>query len=711
MVAVLTDKRTGHGAETAGSREAPDRLRPLAQVRNIGIIAHIDAGKTTTTERMLYYAGRVHKMGEVHDGTTVMDWMAQEKERGITITSAATTCFWRDVQVNIVDTPGHVDFTIEVERSLRVLDGAIGIFCGVGGVQSQSETVWMQADHYHVPRLAFVNKLDRLGADFAGVVADIRERLGAYAAPVQIPLGREQSFTGLIDLLRMKAIKFDESSLGKVTSEEAIPTEYAVAAERARAELVERVAERDEDVLAAYMESPDVDADRLRAGVRRLTVAGRMVPVLCGSSLRNKGVQQLLDAVVDYLPSPLDIAPVEGHQPVTGQVATRAADDFAPLGALAFKIVNDAYLGRMAFIRVYSGRIKRGQSVFNARTRRRERVMRLIRLHADNRDEVEVLHSGEIGAVAGMADVTTGDTLCAENAQIAFGRIRLPSPVMFMAVEPRSRADREKLDEALAALASEDPTCLVRRDEETGQTILSGMGELHLEILRDRMLREYKVQANTGKPTVSYHETVTGRGSAEHLFDREIAGHRQTARVALAVEPRIRGAGNLVDIRVQHANIPPVFRSAIEQGVRDVLLTGVLARYPLVDVGVSVTDGGCDPETSTEVAFRTAAVLAMREAVMSAAPEFLEPVMLLEIATPADHMGDVLGDLNSRRGKIRELTSRGAVQVIRALVPLAELFGYSTAVRSLTKGRASYTMQPERFEVVPAALKEQLLNR
>ena len=711
MVAVLTQKGTGQRSGPAAPREAPDRLRPLAQVRNIGIVAHIDAGKTTTTERMLFYAGRVYKMGEVHDGTTVMDWMAQEKERGITITSAATTCFWRDVQVNIVDTPGHVDFTIEVERSLRVLDGAIGVFCGVGGVQSQTETVWHQAEHYRVPRLAFINKMDRLGADFDAVVAEIRERLGSNAVPVQLPWGREQDFRGVVDLVTMKAFDFEEATLGKVVHEQPVPSELAAAAEKARAELVERVAEKDETVLEAYLANADVATDVLAAGIRRLTTGNQLVPVLCGSALRNKGVQQLLDAVVAYLPSPLDVPPTAGAHPVTGERVEREADDSAPLGALAFKIVNDPYLGRVAFIRVYSGRIRRGQNAYNARTRRRERVMRLVRLHADTREDVDVLYSGDIGAVGGMGDVTTGDTLCAENAQVRFESIRLPEPVMFMAVEPRTRADRERLEEALGELAAEDPTCVVRHDPETGQTILSGMGELHLEILRDRMLREYKVQANTGKPTVSYHETISGRSEADHVFDREIAGKRQMARVKLAVEPRLRGEGNLVEIRLGRGSIPPVFCSAIDQGIRDVLMTGVLARYPITDVAVSVTDGGLDPESSTEVAFRTAAVMAMREAVAAATPELLEPVMLLEIATPADYMGEVLGDLNGRRGKIREMISRGATQVIRAQVPLAELFGYSTTIRSLSKGRASYTMQPECFEIVPGALKEQLLNR
>jgi elongation factor G len=711
MVAVLTEKKHSKRTGKRDKREAADRLRPLAMVRNIGVIAHIDAGKTTTTERMLYYAGRVYKMGEVHDGTAVMDWMQQEKERGITITSAATSCFWGDAQINIVDTPGHVDFTVEVERSLRVLDGAVGVFCGVGGVQSQSETVWRQADRYSVPRLAFVNKMDRLGADFDMVVLEMRERLGANAVPIQLPWGSENDFRGVVDLLDMKAVAFDEQSLGKEVHIVDIPEELAVKAERARADLVERVAEKDEEVLAAYLEHADVPADVLRAGLRRMTVSNELVPVLCGSALRNKGVQQLLDAVVAYLPSPSDSGGATGQVPGSSDTVLREADDSAPASALIFKLVNDSYLGKIAFVRVYSGSLKKGQNVYNPRTKKRQRVTRLLRLHADSREEVDALYSGEIGATAGTGEITTGDTLCAENAKVEFERIRFPEPVMFMAVEPKTRADRDKLDEALESLAAEDPTCLVRKDLETGQTILSGMGELHLEILRDRMLREFKVAANTGTPTVAYHETITSVATAEHLFDRDIAGKRQMAKVSLAIGPRERNSGNCIEITASTNIIPPEFRSAIEQGVNDVLLTGVLARYPITDVSVSVTDGVSDPEGSTEIAFRTAAVMALRDAVKAATPEILEPIMRLEIATPPESMGDVLGDLNGRRGKVREMVTRGDQQIIRALVPLAELVGYSTTIRSLTKGRASYTLEPEAFDIAPEAVKTELLNR
>ena len=711
VAAVLTEKRTTKAS--AGGAQGPsagDVLR-LRAIRNIGIIAHIDAGKTTTTERMLYYTGKLHKIGEVHNGTAVMDWMAQEKERGITITSAATTCFWRDHQVNIIDTPGHVDFTMEVERSLRVLDGAIGVFCGVGGVQPQSETVWHQAERYHVPRVAYVNKMDRPGADFDAVLEGIRTRLGANAMAVQLPWGSEDNFKGVIDLLTMRALTFAESSLGRDVVEGDIPGELAADAERARALLIEQVAEQDEALVEAYLESPDVPADVLRAGLRRTTLAGTVTPVLCGSSLRNKGVQPLLDAVVDLLPSPLDVPAVEGVHPKSGETSQRAAAVSAPTSALVFKLARDEYIGRLAFARVYSGALKKGQSVFNPRLGRRERIMRLVKLHADSRSEVDILLAGEIGAVVGLKESTTGDTLCAENAVLELERIRFPEPVMFMAIEPRSSADRGKLDEALQSLASEDPTCVIREDAQTGQTILSGMGELHLEILKDRMLREYNVDANAGRPMVAYHETVTANGRGAHEFDRDIGGKRQVAGVVLEVAPTERGSGNTVAIAVSTAVVPAMFHAAIRQGIEDAISTGVLARYPLTDVSVRMTAGRFDPEFSTETAFRTAAVLAFRAAVMAAGPEFLEPLMALEIVTPDEHMGDVLGDLNARRGKVRKMAVRGSTQTVRAGVPLAEMFGYSTAIRSLTRGRGSYTMEPEQFDIVPGDVREELLNK
>ncbi len=680
-------------------------------VRNIGIIAHIDAGKTTTTERMLYYAGRLHKMGEVHDGTAVMDYMAQEKERGITITSAATTCFWRDHQVNVIDTPGHVDFTVEVERSLRALDGAIGVFCGVAGVQPQSETVWHQSEHYGIPRIAFINKMDRLGADFESAVSDMRERLGSNAVPVQLPWGAEEDFKGIVDLIRMQAVVFDDGSLGADMDVVAIPSELAAAAEEARAALIENVAEKDEAVLNAYVENPDVASDLLVAGIRRATVGGDLVPVLCGSALKNKGVQQVLDAVVDYLPSPLDVPVVEGVHPKSGEAVTREADDAAPMSAIVFKLTTDPYVGKLAFTRVYSGRIRKGQNVFNPRTRKRERVQRILRLHADSREDIAELFAGEIAALAGLKEFTTGDTLCVENAPVQLAGIGFPEPVMFMAIEPRSSSDRDKLEEALETLSSEDPTCIVREDPETGQTILSGMGELHLEILKERLRREFKVEANTGRPMVAYRETVTANGRAEHVFDRDIGGKRQYARVVVELSPRERGTGISVDFDVSSAMIPPAFRQDVEEGLHDAIMTGVLARYPLTDISVRVTDGSFDAEASTEVAFRTAAVMAFRDAVVAADAEILEPIMRLEITTPGEHMGDVMADLNTRRGRVREMTARGTMQIIRAAVPLAELFGYATVIRSQTKGRAGYTLEPEQFDVVPKAVKEELLNR
>jgi elongation factor G len=708
MVTVVDRK---HAKQDAAGREAADRLCPLSRVRNIGIIAHIDAGKTTTTERMLFYAGRVHKMGEVHDGTAVMDWMEQEKERGITITSAATTCFWANCQINIIDTPGHVDFTVEVERALRVLDGAVGVFCAVGGVQPQSETVWRQSGRYRVPRLAYINKMDRLGADFRAVVDEIRTRLGSNAIPVQLPIGSEDAFSGVVDLVAMRALTYDQATQGMTVTAEGIPADMAVAAERARAELVERVAEKDEALLDAYLENADVPPDVLRAALRRTVLANSVVPVLCGSSLRNKGVQQVLDAVVDYLPSPLEVLPAEGIHPKTEARMTREADDAGPLTALVFKVMTDDYVGRLAFVRVYSGRLRRGQTAFNPRTRGRERIQRLVRLHADAREDVDTLFAGEIGAISGLRESTTGDTLCMENMPVALEGMRFPEPVMFMAIEPRSRAERDKLDAALADLISEDPTWRVRIDDETGQTIVSGMGELHLEILSDRLRREFNVEAKTGRPMVAYHETITRPGAAAVTFDREIGGRRQCAQVELEVAPRERGAGCAVDYALSSRTVPEAFKSEILAGIEDGLATGVLGRYPLTDIAVRVTGGRFDPDASTEVAFRTAAVMALREAVSHAGTELLEPIMKLEIVAPAETMGDLLGDLNGRRGKVREMKTRADLQIIEAGVPLAELFGYATASRSLTRGRGSYTMEPEHFAIVPPAVRDAILSR
>jgi elongation factor G len=691
--------------------EAAGRGHALATIRNIGIVAHIDAGKTTTTERMLYYTGKVHKMGEVHDGNTVMDWMPQEQERGITITSAATTCFWRNSQINIIDTPGHVDFTAEVERSLRVLDGAVGVFCAVGGVQPQSETVWRQANKYGVPRIAFVNKMDRTGADFERTVAQMRERLRAPAVPIQIPWGREDQFKGMIDLIRMKWLTFDEASLGAKVAAQEIPAEMAASAQKAREALLEAVAESDEALLNAYLDEGDLSEEALRAGIRKATVANRLVPVLCGTSLHNQGIQPLLDAVVDFLPSPLDVPPIQGRHPKTNEEMTRTTGDFEPLCSLAFKVATDPFVGKLIFMRVYSGELKKGANIYNPRTQKRDRIMRLIRLHANQREEIDALFSGEIGAIAGIKGVGTGDTLCTEQKPIVLERIHFPEPVVSMAIEPKTQADKEKMQSALQDLADEDPTFRVGMDPETGQTIIKGMGELHLEILRDRMLREYKVQANAGRPMVAYRETITQAGRAEFTFDRDLGGKRHFAMVGVALEKNERGAGNSVDFQISSDLIPHDFRSVVEEGIHDGLSTGVLGNFPLVDIRVTVVNGQWHPVDSSEIAFRSAASMSLREAAKTSRPALLEPIMALEIVAPEEHLGDVLGDVNMRRGQVKDVAQRDGTRVIEASVPLAELFGYATALRSLTRGRAGYTMEPTRFDVVPEGLSQELMNR
>lgn len=691
-------------------REAEGRADSLSAIRNIGVFAHIDAGKTTTTERMLYYTGRVHRIGQVDEGTATMDWMVQERERGITITSAATTCRWRDTQINIIDTPGHVDFTAEVERSLRVLDGGIGVFCGVAGVQPQSETVWRQARRYRVPCIAFINKMDRMGARFAWVVKQIRERLGVSAWPIQLPIGSEASFTGVVDLVELRALYFEGEQGVEVRVGE-WPAEMNDEVAAARMELIETVAERDDLLMQAYLEDLDVTPNALRAAIRRATVANHFVPVLCGTSLHNKGTQPLLDAVVEYLPSPVDIPDIVGHNLKTGAPLTRPADDHAPMSALAFKIANDSYVGKLIYTRVYSGLLKKGAAVFNPRTRKRERVMRLLRMHANQREDVEQLYSGEIGAIVGLKQATTGDTLCAENDPILLERIVFPEPVIAMAIEPKTQADREKLREALRLLSDEDPTFLVTTDADTGQMLIGGMGELHLEIIRDRLFREFKVQANAGKPMVSYRETILNKRDAAHTFQRDIGGRMHYAEVTLEVSPRERGAGNVVEFEVSESQIPSEYREFVEQGVHDGLITGFLANYPLIDVRVAIINGAFHPVDSSEVAFRSAAIMALREAVRAAGPTLLEPIMKVEIVTPDEHLGDVIGDVNGRRGRIKEMAAQEGAQIVQAEIPLAELFGYSTGLRSLTRGRASYSMEPARFDPVPQNLQESIVNR
>jgi elongation factor G len=684
----------------------------LSHVRNIGIVAHIDAGKTTTTERILFYTGKIHQHGDVHDGNTTTDFMAQERERGITIQSAAISCEWKGHAINIIDTPGHVDFTMEVERSLRVLDGAVCVFCAVGGVQPQSETVWRQADRYRVPRLAYVNKMDRMGADFARVVGELREKLKAPAVPVELPIGKEDAFAGVVDLIAMKGIVYDEASSGKTFAVGEIPEALREEAELARAELVEKVADLDEGVMEAFLEKGDLTNDELVPALRRLTVAGRLVPVLCGTSFRDKGVQPLLDAVCAYLPSPEDRPPVEATDLKSEERVTRAPDD-PLLTALVFKITTDPF-GKLFFVRVYSGTLRKGMNVYNPRTKKRERVMKMVRLFADDRQEVDALGPGDIGALVNMKECTTGDTLCAEMKPCYLERIVAPQPVMFMAIEPKSSADKEKLVASMQALASEDPTCQVREDEETGQTILSGMGELHLEILVDRLKREFRCAANVGKPMVSYCETVTAPASKTFTFDRELGGRRHAVTLEIAVSPRARGEGVSVSIarEVRSAVQEKALLECIEQGLSDGVATGVLARYPMTDLEVVCRSATLvDPEVSDEVAFRSAAMMGFREAAEAASPEFLEPIMKLEITTPAEWVGEVLGDLNARRGTVLDMEPRGDVQVVHARVPMARMFGYATAVRSLTKGRASYSMEPDQFEVAPPSVRADILSR
>ena len=686
----------------------------LTHVRNIGIVAHIDAGKTTTTERILFYTGKIHKTGEVHEGDTTTDFMVQEKERGITIQSAAISCTWKDWAINIIDTPGHVDFTMEVERSLRVLDGAVCVFCAVGGVQPQSETVWRQADRYHVPRVAFVNKMDRMGADFGRVVEEIRTKLRANAAPVELPIGKEEGFQGVVDLLEMKGIVYDEASEGKTFTVGEIPAGLKDDAELARAELCEKIADLDEGVMEAYLEKGDLTADELRAAIRRQVVVGAFVPVLCGTAFKDKGIQPLLDAIGLYLPAPTDRPPVEATDLKSGEKVTRRQDPAEPLAALVFKIATDPYVGRLYFVRVYSGVLKKGANAFNPRTKKRERIMKIVRLFADQQIEVDHLAAGDIGALVGLKECTTGDTLCAEMKPLYLERITAPQPVMFLAIEPKSGADKDKLVASMEQLAAEDPTCQVRQDEETGQTILSGMGELHLEILVDRLKREFKCAANVGKPMVSYVETVTAPAVKAFTFDRELGGKRHAVTLAIEIRPLERGKGVQVDVSRDFRNtLPdPKLADVVVQGLRDGVATGVLARFPMTDLAVcAVRCTLVDPEISDEIAFRSAAVMGFREAAEAAAPEFLEPIMKLEITTPPESVGEVLGDLNARRGTVLDMEQRGDMQIVHARVPMAQMFGYSTAIRSLTKGRASYSMEPSDFALVPRNVREELLAR
>ena len=686
----------------------------LSNVRNIGIVAHIDAGKTTTTERILFYTGKIHKHGDVHDGNTTTDFMIQEKERGITIQSAAITCEWKGRTINIIDTPGHVDFTMEVERSLRVLDGAVCVFCAVGGVQPQSETVWRQADRYNVPRIAYVNKMDRMGADFARVVEELRNKLRAPACPIELPIGKEDGFKGVVDLVNMKSIVYDESTEGKNFTVGEIPVELKDEAELARAELVEKVADVDEGVMESFLENGDLTAEELVPAIRRATVAGSFVPVLCGTSFKDKGVQPVLDAICEYLPSPSDRPPVSATDLKSEEKIIRKQEDSELLTSLVFKIATDPYVGKLFFVRVYGGVLKKGQNAYNPRTRKRERIMKIVRLFADDQQEVEELHAGDIGAIVGLKEVTTGDTLCAEMKPCYLERITAPKPVMFMAIEPKSSADKDKLVESMKALAAEDPTCQFREDEETGQTILSGMGELHLEILVDRLKREFKCAANTGKPMVSYCETITKPASTDFSFDRELGGKRHAVSLRIELKPLERGKGHAVSLSRDFVNTVTDrhLQDCVRQGLEDGIVTGVLARYPMTDIEATCVSATIvDPEVSDEVAFRSAAMMGFREAAEQAGAEFLEPIMKLEITTPPESVGEVLGDLNGRRGTVMNMDMRGDLQLVHARVPLAQMFGYSTAIRSLTKGRASYSMETDQFELAPKSVREEILAR
>lgn len=680
----------------------------VEKTRNIGIMAHIDAGKTTTTERILFYTGKVHKIGETHEGGATMDWMAQERERGITITSAATTCHWKGYRINIIDTPGHVDFTVEVERSLRVLDGAVAVFCSVGGVEPQSETVWRQADRYRVPRIAYVNKMDRVGANFQRVMDMMVERLGANPVAVQWPIGAEDTFRGIVDLVEMKA-HFYIDDIGNFEVGE-IPEELRDEVELARQLLVEKVAETDDELTIKYLEGEEITPEELKAALRRACIAVGLIPVLCGSSFKNKGVQPLLDAVVEYLPSPADLPPVEGSNPATGAEEHRALRDDEPFAGLAFKIMADPYVGKLAFFRVYSGTLRAGSYVLNVSTGRRERVGRILLMHANHREDVDQVFSGDIAAIVGPKDISTGDTLADEKHPILLEALEFPEPVINLAVEPKSKADQDKLGYALQRLAEEDPTFRVYTDQETGQTIIAGMGELHLEIIVDRLLREFKVEANIGKPQVAYRETITKAVKAEGKFVRQTGGRGQYGHVVLEVEPNERGAGFVFENKIVGGVVPREYIAPVEAGIKEAMLTGVVAGFPVVDVKVALVDGSYHEVDSSELAFKIAGSIGFKEACRQAAPVILEPVMQLEVVTPDDFLGDVMGDINARRGKIEGMEQRGNTQIVRGYVPLAEMFGYATALRSMTQGRAQHTMTFAYYEQLPPALAEEIIH-
>ncbi len=687
------------------------RQYSLENTRNIGIMAHIDAGKTTTTERILYYTGVSYKIGEVHDGTAVMDWMVQEQERGITITSAATTCFWRDKRINIIDTPGHVDFTIEVERSLRVLDGAVAAFDSVSGVEPQSETVWRQADKYSVPRIAFMNKMDRIGADFYMSVQSMLDRLGANAVPIQIPVGAEDKFRGCVDLVKMKAVLFDDETLGAKYVVEDIPTDLQAKAKEWRDKMVEKLADVDDVVADKFLNDQQPTEAEIMAAIRKGTIAMKIFPVICGSAFKNKGVQLLLDAVVDYLPSPLDIPPVTGINPKSGEEITRKTSDSEPFAAVAFKIMTDPFVGQLTFIRVYSGTLNSGSYVYNSTKGQRERVGRLLKMHANKREEIQEIYSGDICAAVGLKSTLTGHTLCDENKPVILEAMTFPEPVIDVAIEPKTKADQEKLGLSLQKLMQEDPSFRVHTDTETGQTIIAGMGELHLEIIVDRLMREFKVDANVGKPQVAYRETIKKKVTAEGKFVRQSGGRGQYGHVVLELEPQEPGKGFEFVNKVVGGAVPKEYVTPTSKGIEEAMENGVMAGYPMVDIKVTLIDGSYHDVDSSEMAFKIAGSMGFKEGAAKANPVLLEPFMDVEVVTPEEYMGDVIGDLNSRRGRVQGMNMRGSARVITAQVPLSEMFGYATDIRSKTQGRATYTMQFAHYEEVPKTISEQIVAK
>ncbi len=685
------------------------RQFPLELTRNIGIMAHIDAGKTTTTERILYYTGRNYKIGDTHEGTATMDWMEQEKERGITITSAATTCQWKNHCINIIDTPGHVDFTIEVERSLRVLDGSVTVLCAKGGVEPQSETVWRQADKYQVPRMAYVNKMDIMGADFYNVVAMMKDRLNCNAVPIQLPIGSENLFRGIIDLVRMRAeVYYDD--LGKDFRDEDIPADMLEKAEQYRAEMLEAISEFDDEIMEKYLEGEEISEEAIKKAIRKATIAVKMVPVCCGTSYRNKGVQMLLDAVIDYMPAPTDVPAIKGVNPDTGEEDCRPSDDKAPFSALAFKIATDPYVGKICFFRVYSGTLNAGSSVLNSVKNNKERIGRILKMHANHREDIEQVYSGDIAAAVGLKNTTTGDTLCDEKHPIILESMEFPEPVIRVAIEPKTKAGQEKMGIAVAKLAEEDPTFRTYTDEETGQTIIAGMGELHLEIIVDRLLREFRVEANVGKPQVAYKETIRKSADVDHKYSRQSGGKGQYGHVKIIVEPNESGKGYEFVNKIVGGAVPKEYIPAVDQGIQGAMQSGVLAGYNVVDVKVTLYDGSYHEVDSSEMAFKIAGSMAFKEACRKANPVLMEPIMKVVVIVPEDYMGDVMGDLNGRRGQIQGMEARFGAQQIDALVPLSEMFGYATDLRSRTQGRGQYTMEPHSYTEVPKSISEEIIS-